>query len=99
MPTHRRTVAGGKYTRKRRGSFRAKTARRSRGKHRRSASRRRSSGSQSRGNHKQRPRWITAISAAQKSLTKTGSLKKARKTLRKQALMNAKKLFGHDTVR
>jgi hypothetical protein len=39
-------------------------------------------------------KWITAIEAAQKTLKKTGSLEKAKKSLRKQALTNARKLFG-----
>jgi hypothetical protein len=44
--------------------------------------------------NKSRKKWITAINAAQKSLNKTGSVKKAHKMLRAQALVNAKKLFG-----
>ena len=39
-------------------------------------------------------KWVTAIDAASKTLSKTGSISKARKTLRKQALSNARKLFG-----
>jgi len=39
-------------------------------------------------------KWVTAIEAASKTLKKTGSVSKARKVLRKQALHNAKKLFG-----
>ena len=39
-------------------------------------------------------KWVTAIDAASKTLKKTGSVSKARKVLRKQALSNAKKLFG-----
>jgi hypothetical protein len=39
-------------------------------------------------------KWTTAIDAAQKTLKKTGSLKKARVSLRSQALSNARKLFG-----
>jgi hypothetical protein len=39
-------------------------------------------------------KWTTAIEAAQKTLSKTGSLTAARKTLKKQALTNARKLFG-----
>ena len=39
-------------------------------------------------------KWVTAIDAASKTLSKTGSISKARKTLRKQALTNARKLFG-----
>ena len=39
-------------------------------------------------------KWTTAIEAAQSTLTKTGSLSKARKSLRNQALFNARKIFG-----
>jgi hypothetical protein len=39
-------------------------------------------------------RWRTAIEAAQITLTKTGSLNKARKSLRAQALANARRIFG-----
>lgn len=39
-------------------------------------------------------KWTTAIEAAQKTLNKTGSLQAARKSLKKQALTNARKLFG-----
>ena len=39
-------------------------------------------------------KWTTAIEAAHTTLTKTGSIKEAKKTLRKQALANARKLFG-----
>ena len=39
-------------------------------------------------------KWITAIQAAQKTLRKTHNLKSARTSLRKQALYNARKLFG-----
>ncbi len=39
-------------------------------------------------------KWTTAIEAARKTLHKTGSLKAARKSLRKQAITNVKKLFG-----
>lgn len=39
-------------------------------------------------------KWVTAIDAAQKTLTKTGDLEAARKSLRKQALYNARRLFG-----
>lgn len=47
----------------------------------------------SRKMHKSR-KWITAIDAAQKTLVKTGDIKKARQSLKKQALYNARKLFG-----
>jgi hypothetical protein len=39
-------------------------------------------------------KWVTAIDAAQNTLNKTGSVQAARKSLQKQALVNAKKLFG-----
>jgi hypothetical protein len=38
--------------------------------------------------------WTTAIDAAQHTLTKTGSLSKAKQVLKTQALVNARKLFG-----
>jgi hypothetical protein len=38
--------------------------------------------------------WTTAIAAASKTLKKTGSIVKARQSLRNQALSNARKLFG-----
>lgn len=39
-------------------------------------------------------KWTTAINAGDKTLHKTGSLKKAKVALRSQALLNARKLFG-----
>ena len=39
-------------------------------------------------------KWTTALQAGEKTLNKTGSLKKAKKELRSQALLNARKLFG-----
>lgn len=39
-------------------------------------------------------KWTTAIDAASATLNKTGSLKAARNSLKKQALQNARKLFG-----
>jgi hypothetical protein len=39
-------------------------------------------------------KWTTAIQAAQDTLSKTGSLAKAKKALKVQALANARKLFG-----
>ena len=44
--------------------------------------------------HKTGKRWTSAISAASKTLTKTKSLTAARESLRRQALSNARKLFG-----
>ena len=46
------------------------------------------------GGKKSGKKWTTAIDAAQKTLSKTGDIEAARKTLRKQALTNARKLFG-----
>ena len=39
-------------------------------------------------------KWTTAIDAAQKTLSKTGDINAARESLRKQALTNARRLFG-----
>lgn len=47
----------------------------------------------SKNTHKSR-KWITAIDAAQKTLVKTGDIQQARQSLKKQALYNARKLFG-----
>jgi len=47
-----------------------------------------------RGGNKSGKKWTTAIEAAEGTLKKTGSISAARKTLRKQALNNARKLFG-----
>ena len=38
--------------------------------------------------------WVTAIDAASSTLEKTGSITAAKKSLKKQALFNARKLFG-----
>ena len=46
------------------------------------------------GGKKEGKKWTTAIEAAQKTLAKTGSIDAARKSLRRQALTNARKLFG-----
>lgn len=46
------------------------------------------------GGKKSGKKWITAIDAAQQTLRKTGDIEAARKSLRKQALTNARKLFG-----
>ena len=45
-------------------------------------------------NKKTKKQWTTAIDAAQNTLTKTGSLSKAKQVLKTQALVNARKLFG-----
>lgn len=47
-----------------------------------------------RGGSKTGKKWVTAIEAANKTLSKTGSFNAARKSLKKQALTNARKLFG-----
>lgn len=39
-------------------------------------------------------KWTTAIDAASKTLKQTGSISAAQKSLKKQALANARKLFG-----
>ena len=39
-------------------------------------------------------KWVTAIDAASHTLKKTGSITAAKKSLKKQALFNARKLFG-----
>lgn len=39
-------------------------------------------------------KWTTAIDAAHATLAKTGSIRAAKKSLKKQALSNARKLFG-----
>ena len=45
-------------------------------------------------NKNKKKHWTTAITAAQHTLTKTGSLNKAKQVLKTQALVNARKLFG-----
>lgn len=39
-------------------------------------------------------KWVSAIESAQKILAKTGSFKAAKENLKKQALLNARKLFS-----
>ena len=39
-------------------------------------------------------KWVTAMDKAVKTLKKTGDIEAARQSLRKQALINARKLFG-----
>ena len=46
------------------------------------------------GKSKTGKKWTTAIEAASHTLTKTGSISAAKETLKKQALRNARKLFG-----
>jgi len=45
-------------------------------------------------NSKTGKKWISAIEAAEKTLKKTGNLEAAKISLKKQALYNARKLFG-----
>jgi hypothetical protein len=45
-------------------------------------------------NNKPSAKWQTAVGAADETLRKTGSLSKARVVLRKQALSNARQIFG-----
>jgi hypothetical protein len=46
------------------------------------------------GKSKTGKKWVTAIDAATHTLEKTGSISAAKKSLKKQALYNARKLFG-----
>jgi hypothetical protein len=39
-------------------------------------------------------KWVTAVSAAESTLKRSGSYDKAKEALRKQALKNARRLFG-----
>ena len=39
-------------------------------------------------------KWMTAIEAAQNTLSETGSLQKAKRALKLQALTNARRMFG-----
>lgn len=43
---------------------------------------------------KSKKKWVSAIVAAQRTLTKTGSLQKAQKQLQITALANARRMFG-----
>ena len=43
---------------------------------------------------KKHSKWTTAVEAATQNFKKTGSIDSARAILRKQALSNARKLFG-----
>ena len=60
----------------------------------RTKSRKMSGGKKSKTKTKTGKKWTTAIAAGDRTLEKTGSLNKAKKQLRSQALMNARKLFG-----
>lgn len=46
------------------------------------------------GHAKTGKKWVTAIDAASRTLKKTGSITAAKNSLKKQALFNARKLFG-----
>jgi len=46
------------------------------------------------GKSKSGKKWTSAIESASQTLKKTGSIEAARASLRKQALSNARKLFG-----
>ena len=48
----------------------------------------------SRKNRKSGKHWVTAVTAADTTLKKTGSYEQAKETLRLQALRNARRLFG-----
>ena len=47
-----------------------------------------------RKNRKSGKHWVTAVTAADATLKRTGSYEQARDTLRVQALRNARRLFG-----
>ena len=51
-------------------------------------------GTSKNGKGKTGKKWVTAIDAATLTLNKTGSINAAKKSLKKQALFNARKLFG-----
>ena len=61
---------------------------------RRNRTRKMRGGKSKTGKSKTGKKWVTAIDAASATLKKTGSIDAARKSLRKQALFNARKLFG-----
>jgi len=44
--------------------------------------------------HKKAKKWVTAVEAAQSTLSKTGSITRARAMLMQQAAKNSRKLFG-----
>lgn len=45
-------------------------------------------------NHSGGKKWIAAINKAKQTLETTGSISKAKKSFRKQAITNVRKLFG-----
>ena len=51
-------------------------------------------GGKNKSKSKSGKKWTTAVEAATNTFKKTGSVNAARATLRKQALSNARKLFG-----
>jgi len=51
-------------------------------------------GKSKKNSHKKTKKWVTAVEAAQKTLTKTGSISRARAMLMQQAAKNSRKLFG-----
>ena len=53
-------------------------------------------GKKSKSNRKTKTgkKWTTAIDAASRTLEKTGSITAAQQVLKKQALFNARKMFG-----
>lgn len=63
-------------------------------RHLKNRTRTRSRSMRRKGGAKTGKKWVTAIDAASRTLKKTGSISAARKSLRKQALYNARKLFG-----
>ena len=63
-------------------------------KHNRKHNKKYSRKNRTRKNMKGGKKWKTAIETARATLKKTGSLAKAKVALNKQALFNARKLFG-----
>jgi hypothetical protein len=63
---------------------------------RRNSTRKMRGGKKSNSNRKTKTgkKWTTAIDAASHTLEKTGSISAAQKVLKKQALFNARKMFG-----
>ena len=63
---------------------------------RRNKTRKMTGGKKSKSNRKTKTgkKWTTAIDAASRTLEKTGSITAAQQVLKKQALFNARKMFG-----
>ena len=57
-------------------------------------SKRRKTNKRTQKRRKQGRQWVTAVTAADTTLKKTGSYEKAKEALRTQALRNARRLFG-----